>query len=484
MDITEIDKFADVLPFLEMVLADFALIDILSGAFWAALWKIILANIVLSGDNAVVIAMASRNLSEKYRSRAILFRSAGAVLLRLVFCAVIGVLLGIPYLKLVGGALLLWIGIKLAAGEDDDADIKAHDGLWAAIWTIVVADAVMSLDNAIAIAAAANGNFILITAGLLISIPIIIAGAAVISSLLARYPWLALVGAGLIGWIAGEVIAGEGRREDISASGEVLPNSSSRARSQPGSTATSRMPNWPARPPARCWCWSWASRSAASRRKRRPSHDDGVLMEMLGVHAGLDQLQALLQVILIDLVMSGDNAIIIGMAVAGLPRENRTRIIFWGIAGATVLRIGFALLTTQLLQIIGLTLAGGLLLLWVAWRMYRELRLKGRHETSETAAAATPKSATQAMLQIIAADISMSLDNVLAVAGAARDHKVVLWIGLGLSVVLMAVASNLIARILDRHRWVAWIGFLVVVYVAASMVWDGTHEVVAATTNR
>jgi YjbE family integral membrane protein len=206
-------------------------------------------------------------------------------------------------------------------------------------------------------------------------------------------------------------------------------------------------------------------------------------MEMLGVHAGFDQLQALLQVILIDLVMSGDNAIIIGMAVAGLPRENRTRIIFWGIAGATVLRIGFALLTTQLLQIIGLTLAGGLLLLWVAWRMYRELRLKGRHEASETAAAATapPKSATQAMLQIIAADISMSLDNVLAVAGAARDHKTVLWIGLALSVLLMAVASNLIARILDRHHWVAWLGFAIIVYVAGSMIWAGTHEVVAAT---
>ena len=210
-------------------------------------------------------------------------------------------------------------------------------------------------------------------------------------------------------------------------------------------------------------------------------------MEMLGLHFGLDQAQALLQVILIDLVMSGDNAIIIGMAVAGLPKTSRARIIFWGIAGATVLRIGFALLTTQLLQIIGLTLAGGLLLLWVAWRMYRELRLKGRHETSEATAAdkappkGKPKTVTQAMLQIIAADISMSLDNVLAVAGAARDHKAVLWIGLALSVLLMAVASNLIARILDRHHWVAWLGFAIIIYVAGSMIWAGTHEVVAAT---
>ena len=201
---------------------------------------------------------------------------------------------------------------------------------------------------------------------------------------------------------------------------------------------------------------------------------------------GLDQsvISAFIQVVLIDLVMSGDNAIIIGMAVAGLPKESRAKIILWGVAGATVLRIGLALVTTQLLAIVGLTLAGGLLLLWVAWRMYRELRMKSRHATGELPAenaSAQPKSAGQAMLQIILADISMSLDNVLAVAGAARDHKAVLWIGLALSVVLMAIASNLIARILDRYHWVAWIGFAIVVYVALDMIWAGTHEVVAAT---
>src|SRR5258707_10899845 len=206
-------------------------------------------------------------------------------------------------------------------------------------------------------------------------------------------------------------------------------------------------------------------------------------MEVFGDYVGIDSLGALLQVVLIDLVMSGDNAIIIGMAVAGLPKENRGRIIFWGVAGATVLRIGFAAVTTELLQIIGLTLAGGLLLLWVAWRMYRELRLKSQHAASEVAhaAAAPPKTMRKAMIQIIAADVSMSLDNVLAVAGAARDHIVVLWFGLILSVILMAVASNFIARILDRYHWVAWIGFLIIVYVAGDMIWDGTHEVVAAT---
>ena len=205
-------------------------------------------------------------------------------------------------------------------------------------------------------------------------------------------------------------------------------------------------------------------------------------MDIVGQSFGSGALTALLQVILIDLVMSGDNAIIIGMAVAGLPRENRTKIIFWGVAGATVLRIGFALMTTQLLQIIGLTLAGGLLLLWVAWRMYRELRAKGQSESAHAEGGSkTPKTTGQAMLQIIAADVSMSLDNVLAVAGAARDHKTVLWIGLALSVLLMAVASNLIARILDRHHWVAWLGFAIIVYVAGTMIWAGTHEVVAAT---
>jgi len=202
-------------------------------------------------------------------------------------------------------------------------------------------------------------------------------------------------------------------------------------------------------------------------------------MEALGISQGF--IVAFVQVVLIDLVMSGDNAIIIGLAVAGLPVENRTRIIFWGVVGATVLRMGFAAITTELLEIIGLTLAGGLLLLWVAWRMFRELRAKGRPEHEHAASAATPKTPRQAMLQIIAADVSMSLDNVLAVAGAARDHEVVLWIGLGLSVVLMAVAANFIARILDRHHWVAWIGFAIILYVAADMIWDGSREVVAAT---
>lgn len=200
----------------------FTIPDLSSPAFWAALWKIIVANIILSGDNAVVIAMACHNLSDRYRRPAILFGSAGAIVLRIVFCAVIGLLLAIPYLKLVGGALLLWIGVKLLVDEDDEAKIKAHDNIWAAIWTIIVADAVMSLDNAIAIAAAAKGDFTLITIGLVISIPIIVLGATLISRVLDRFPWLGLVGAALIGWIAGEVMAGEGRLDQVDASGHLV----------------------------------------------------------------------------------------------------------------------------------------------------------------------------------------------------------------------------------------------------------------------
>jgi len=199
-------------------------------------------------------------------------------------------------------------------------------------------------------------------------------------------------------------------------------------------------------------------------------------MDALGL--GPNALMTLLQVVMIDLVMSGDNAIIIGMAVAGLPKENRGRIIFWGIAGATILRIGFALLTTQLLQIVGLTLAGGLLLLWVAWRMYRELRLSSRHETSEIGdAAKAPKSTRQAMLQIIAADISMSLDNVLAVAGAAKDHPQVLVFGLILSITLTGFAAVWIARFLHKVPWLGYLGLAMVLYVAGHMIWQGAWQV-------
>lgn len=189
------------------------------------------------------------------------------------------------------------------------------------------------------------------------------------------------------------------------------------------------------------------------------------------------QLIALGQVLLIDLVLAGDNAIVVGMAVAGLPDAQKSRAILIGIAVATVLRIGFALITLELLAIVGLLFAGGLLLLWVSWRMYRELR-GSRHGTAAQAGAPV-KTMRQALVQIVLADVSMSLDNVLAVAGASREHPWVLVFGLTISVLLMGVAARLVANLLERYRWIAWVGLLVVVYVALRLMWDGAHDISA-----
>jgi YjbE family integral membrane protein len=205
-------------------------------------------------------------------------------------------------------------------------------------------------------------------------------------------------------------------------------------------------------------------------------------------------LSALVQVILVDLVLAGDNAIVVGIAVAGLPAHQRWRVMVFGIAAATVLRIVFASLTVQLLKIIGLLLAGGLLLLWVCWKLWRELR-SGRlvdmsagssprevpAETSPAAAAAPPpKTMRQAVTQIIVADVSMSLDNVLAVAGVAREHQWVLIFGLVLSVAFMGLAAAVIARLLARYHWIAYVGLAIIFYVALRMIFDGTFELVEA----
>ena len=187
----------------------------------------------------------------------------------------------------------------------------------------------------------------------------------------------------------------------------------------------------------------------------------------------LSQLAALAQVLFIDLVLAGDNAVVVGMAVAGLAPAQKRRAILGGIGAAAVIRVGLALVALRLLAVIGLMLAGGLLLLWVCWRMYRELRPRHRHGS----AAPAPKSLGAAMLQILVADLSMSLDNVLAVAGAARGHIWVLVAGLAVSVVLMAVAATLIARLLERQRWLAWVGLLIVLFVAGKLIWEGGLDV-------
>ena len=191
-----------------------------------------------------------------------------------------------------------------------------------------------------------------------------------------------------------------------------------------------------------------------------------------------DALRALGQVVMIDLVLAGDNAIIVGALAAGLPPAQRRKVILIGILAALVMRIAFALVVSQLLQIIGLILAGGLLLLWVAWKMYRELRQtrivpEANEPVADGAGISPSKSFAAAALSVAVADVSMSLDNVLAVAGAAREHPRVLIVGLILSVALMGVAANIIARYIERYRWIAWIGLAVIVWVAGNMIVDG-----------
>jgi YjbE family integral membrane protein len=207
-----------------------------------------------------------------------------------------------------------------------------------------------------------------------------------------------------------------------------------------------------------------------------------------------DILATLAQVVMIDLVLAGDNAVVIGLAAAGLPDKQRKRAILIGILTATVLRIGCATIATQLLQVLGLLLAGGILLLWVCWKMWRELHAtpqdqQGGDELLEqnavgrrgTGAEDLPrKTFGQATLRIVIADISMSLDNVLAIAGVARQHPFVLAFGLLLSIALMGLAANLIARLLQKHRWIAYVGLAIILYVACEMIYRGTLELISA----
>ncbi|MAF60162.1 MULTISPECIES: TerC family protein [Pseudomonadota] len=185
------------------------------------------------------------------------------------------------------------------------------------------------------------------------------------------------------------------------------------------------------------------------------------------------------QVLMIDVLLAGDNAIVVGALAAGLPADQRKKVILIGIIAALVLRIGFALVVTQLMQIVGLIFAGGLLLLWVSWKMYRELQPAGANagspeiEGDEHSGVAPAKSFAAAAWAVAVADVSMSLDNVLAVAGAAREHPGILIVGLILSVALMGIAANFIAKYIERYRWIAYIGLAVILYVAGKMIYDG-----------
>jgi YjbE family integral membrane protein len=196
---------------------------------------------------------------------------------------------------------------------------------------------------------------------------------------------------------------------------------------------------------------------------------------VIASHALVAQASVLFQVVMIDLVLAGDNAVAVGMAASHLDRKDRTKVIFAGLAAAVLMRIGFAVATSWLMGLIGLLLAGGLLLLWVCWRMWKDMR---RHDEGEGPAVKPAANFRTAFLQILVADLSMSLDNVLAVAGAAREHPLILAGGLLLSIVLMGLAAHAIARLLNRFRWIGYIGLGIVLWVALHMVWQGHRALV------
>jgi YjbE family integral membrane protein len=215
-----------------------------------------------------------------------------------------------------------------------------------------------------------------------------------------------------------------------------------------------------------------------------------------------EQASALGQVLMIDLVLAGDNAVAVGLAAAALPPDQRRKAILIGLAAAVVMRIGFALITVQLLAIVGLLLAGGLLLLWVCWKMWRELQEQRTHDQAEAqeemeralavhhgggpppeALGLKRKSFGAALLQIMIADVSMSLDNVLAVAGASHEYPWIMVFGLVLSIALMGLAATFIARLLNKHRWIAYVGLVIVLWVALHMIWDGARSTIVRTNN-
>jgi len=223
-------------------------------------------------------------------------------------------------------------------------------------------------------------------------------------------------------------------------------------------------------------------------------------MEFLSDPHLLSQASALGKVLMIDLVLAGDNAVAVGLAAAALPQEQRRKAILIGLAAAVVMRIGLALITVQLLAIVGLLLAGGFLLLWVCWKMWRELREQATHDQAEAEAEIERAMAIEhgggpspeelglkrktfgaALIQIMIADLTMSLDNVLAVAGASHDHPWIMVFGLILSIALMGLAASFIAKLLNRYRWIAYIGLVIVLYVALHMIWDGGRSVIVRT---
>ncbi len=206
------------------------------------------------------------------------------------------------------------------------------------------------------------------------------------------------------------------------------------------------------------------------------------LFSNLGSYASIDAFNVFIQILFIDLVLAGDNAIIVGMVASRVPPDMRKKVIFWGIAAAVVMRIGFSLIAVQLISIPGLKVAGALLLLWVVWKLGMELwenHKNANQEQEEIVEAEQFTSMRPAVIQIVIADLSMSIDNVLAIAGVSRDYPILLVFGLVLSVALMIFAATLITKLLQRYPWIAWVGLILIFYVAIQMLVEGTPEVLA-----
>ena len=343
------------------------------------LGQIIFIDLVLAGDNAIIIGMVASKFPVEQRKKVIFWGIGGAVILRIILTMLTAYLLQITGLRLIGGLLLLYIIYKLYTdvikGQSNEEDIKVdNSSFMKAIWTVLLADFTMSLDNVLGVAGAAGDHYGLLIFGLALSIVLMATAANLISRWIKEYKWIA-----------------------------------------------------------------WA---------------------------GL--LAILTQIIFIDLVLAGDNAIIIGMVASKFPVEQRKKVIFWGIGGAVILRIILTMLTAYLLQITGLRLVGGLLLLYIVYKLYTDV-IKGQSDEEDVKV--DNSSFMKAIWTVLLADFTMSLDNVLGVAGAAGDHYVLLIFGLALSIILMATAANLISGWIKKYKWIAWAGLLAILVVAVELIY-------------
>ena len=417
--------------------------SLLDAALWGKLFEIIALNIVLSGDNAVVIALACRALAPEQRAKGIALGAGVAVLLRVVFTVLIASLLNMPFLHIVGALLLVWIAVKLIIedGESDENAVAASSKLWKAVQTVAIADIVMSLDNVLAIAAVAKDSIPLLVGGLIISIPLIVLGASLITSLLTRFPILVWAGAGLLGWVAGEMF--ETDPWLIGKLGEALAHQLEYPAAILGAVLVLGLGYF-----------------LKQRRQIRPSKT--------GTDRPMDFSSSafwtsLLQIIWIDLLLSGDNAVVIALAVRSLPEKQRKVGILLGAGAAVGLRIIFAVVVTYLLAVPFLKVVGALLLFWIAIKL-----AKGEEEAHSDIEASD--NLWKAVRTIAIADAVMSLDNVLAIAAAARGHFELFIFGLLLTIPLIVYGARLLSTVLERFPILIWLGAALLGWIAGEML--------------